>query len=109
MKLALEFFKAVVEVLNWLDILSNAVSFSFTLAFKFEMGIQFPPYCFPLPTVLFIYIFWSYIGKKHHLTLNLNQWNSWDLVVRNLFMTEIVIELDYRHVVMHLADFQWRS
>ena len=66
MKLALEFFKAGVEVLNWLDILSNAVSFSFTLAFKFEMRIQFPPIAF-LYQLYFLYIFfWLYIGKKHH-------------------------------------------
>ena len=31
------------------------------------------------------------------------------VVVRNFFMTEIIIELGYSHRVMHLADFRRRS
>ena len=34
---------------------------------------------------------------------------NWDLVMRNLFMTEMMIEFTYSDADMYQVDFRWRS
>ena len=46
---------------------------------------------------------WGSIAARVHLRY------CTDLVVRNLFITEIIIELGYSYAVIHLADFRWRT
>ena len=46
---------------------------------------------------------WGSIAARVHLRY------CTDLVVRDLLITEIIIELGYSYAVIHLADFRWRT
>ena len=46
---------------------------------------------------------WGSIDARVHLRY------CTDLVVRDLLITEIIIELGYSYAVIHLADFRWRT